>query len=239
MVFVRTIASGLKLDTRKVDVNGEVVPVACEHPWVVRICHWLNAISLFVLIGSGLKIFRAFPSFGPKIPQHNLLTVPKALTIGGWLGGALQWHFTFMWIFVGTGLFYIVYEVVTGNFREVLFRPRDAKGIWPMVRYYFLFGRKPDLAEPYNALQKLAYTAAVFFGVLSALTGLVLYKPVQFRWLAFVFGGFHLTRIWHFLSMCGFMSFIPGHLVMVLLHGWNNFFSMLSGWKKGPEYLER
>jgi len=236
---VRTIASGLKLDTRKVDVNGEVVPVACEHPWVVRICHWLNAISLFVLIGSGLKIFRAFPSFGPKIPQHNILTVPNALTIGGWLGGALQWHFTFMWIFVGTGLFYVVYEVVTGNFREVLFRPRDANGVWPMVRYYFLFGRKPDLTEPYNALQKLAYTAVVLFGVLSALTGLVLYKPVQFRWLAFVFGGFHLTRIWHFLSMCGFMSFILGHLVMVLLHGWNNFFSMFSGWKKGPEYLGR
>ena len=236
---MRTIASGLKLDTRKVDVHGEVVPVAFEHPWVARICHWLNAISLVVLIGSGLRIFIAFPSFGPKIPQHDFLTVPKALTIGGWLGGALQWHFTFMWIFVVTGLSYVVYQVVTGNFREVLFLPRDAKGVWPMVRYYFLFGRKPDLTEPYNALQKLAYTAAVLFGVLSALTGLALYKPVQFRWLAFVFGGFHLTRIWHFLAMCGFLSFIPGHLVMVLLHGWNNFFSMLSGWKKGPEYLER
>jgi thiosulfate reductase cytochrome b subunit len=108
-----------------------------------------------------------------------------------------------------------------------------------MVRYYFLRGRKPDLTEPYNALQKLAYTSAVLFGVLSAFTGMVLYKPVQLWWLGFVFGGFHLTRIWHFLAMCGFLSFIPGHLVMVLLHGWNNFFSMLSGWKKGPEYLKR
>jgi Ni/Fe-hydrogenase b-type cytochrome subunit len=236
---VRTIASGLKLDTRKVDVNGEVVPVAYEHPWVVRICHWLIAISLFVLIGSGLRIFIAFPSFGPKIPYRNFLMVPKAFTIGGWLGGALQWHFTFMWIFVGTGLFYVVYQVVTGNFREVLFLPRDAKGVWPMVRYYFLFGKKPDLIEPYNALQKLAYTAAVLFGVLSTFTGLVLYKPVQLWWLAVIFGGFRLTRIWHFLAMCGLISFILGHLVMVLLHGWNNFFSMLSGWKKDPEYLER
>ena len=236
---MRTIGSGLQLDTRKVDVDGGIVPVAYEHPWAVRICHWLNVISLFVLIGSGLRIFIAFPSFGPKIPQHNVLMVPEALTIGGWLGGALQWHFTFMWIFVGTGLFYVLYQAVTGNFREVLFLPRDAKGVWPMVRYYFLFGKKPDLTEPYNALQKLAYSAAVFFGALSALTGLVLYKPVQFRWLAYVFGGFHLTRVWHFLAMCGFLSFIPGHLVMVLLHGWNNFFSMLSGWKKDPGYLER
>jgi hypothetical protein len=148
---VRTIASGLKLDAQG-RVTGEVVPVACDTRGS-RICHWLNAVSLFVLIGSGLRIFIAFPSFGPKIPQHNFLTVPKALTIGGWLGGALQWHFTFMWIFVGTGLFYVVYQVVTGNFREVLFLPRDAKGVWPMVRYYFLFGKKPDLKEPYNALQ--------------------------------------------------------------------------------------
>jgi thiosulfate reductase cytochrome b subunit len=78
----------------------------------------------------------------------------------------------------------------------------------------------------------------VLFGVLSVLTGLVLYKPVQFRWLAFVFGGFRLTRVWHFLAMCGLLSFIPGHLVMVALHGWNNFFSMLSGWKKDPGYLK-
>jgi len=232
------LASGLTLEANKVDVNGEIVPVAYEHPWVVRICHWLNTISLFVLIGSGLRIFIAFPSFGPKIPQQNFLTVPKSFTIGGWLGGALQWHFTFMWIFVGTGILYLMYQIITGNFREVLFMPRDAKGVWPMVRHYFLFGKKPDLTEPYNALQKLAYTAAVFFGVISTLTGLVLFKPVQFRWLAFVFGGFHLTRIWHFLTMCGFLLFITGHLVMVLLHGWNNFFSMLSGWKKGPEYLK-
>lgn len=107
-----------------------------------------------------------------------------------------------------------------------------------MVRHYFLFGKKPDLTEPYNPLQKLAYTVALLFGVLSTLTGLVLFKPVQFGLLAFVFGGFHLARIWHFLAMCGLLLFIMGHLIMVLLHGWNNFFSMLSGWKKGPEYLK-
>jgi len=232
------LASGLTLKTNRVEVDGEIMPVAYEHPWVVRICHWLNTLSLFVLIGSGLRIFIAFPSFGPKIPQRNFLEVPALFTIGGWLGGALQWHFTFMWIFVGTGLFYLLYQFLSGNFREVLFMPRDAKGVWPMVRYYFLFGKKPDLMEPYNALQKLAYTAAVLLGVLSTLTGLVLFKPVQFGWLAFVLGGFHLTRIWHFLAMCGFLLFIMGHLIMVLMHGWNNFFSMLSGWKKGPEYLK-
>jgi thiosulfate reductase cytochrome b subunit len=133
---------------------------------------------------------------------------------------------------------YLACELISGNWREVLFMPRDVKGVWPMVRHYFFFGKKPEAAEPYNPLQKLAYTAAVLLGMLSTLTGLILYKPVQFGWLALLFGGFHLTRIWHFLALCGFLSFIPGHLVMVLLHGWNNFFSMLSGWKKNPEYLK-
>jgi thiosulfate reductase cytochrome b subunit len=98
-----------------------------------------------------------------------------------------------------------------------------------MFRHYFLFGPKPPAIGQYNPLQKLAYTSTLLFGVLSALTGLLLYKPVQFSWLAWPMGGFHLARVWHFLAMCGFLAFIPGHLIMVLLHGWNNFFSMLSG----------
>ena len=220
------------------EVKGAPRTVAYEHPYIVRLCHWINAIALFVLIGSGLRIFLAFPSFSQKIPQVDFVRPPKSLTLGGWLGGALQWHFTFMWIFVGSGVLYVAYQLATGHFRQVLFMPRDIKGVWPMARHYFLFGPKPKLIEPYNPLQKLAYTSAIFFGVLSAVTGVVLFKPVQFGWLAFLFGGFHYARGFHFLAMLGFLSFIPGHLIMVLLHGWDNFQSMWTGWKKNPEYTE-
>src|ERR1700693_1638756 len=78
-----------------------------EHPFVVRLCHWINTVALFVMVGSGLQIFRAFPSFGAKIPQKDLLHWPKVFAIGGWLGGALQWHLTFMWIYIATGVFYL------------------------------------------------------------------------------------------------------------------------------------
>src|SRR5258708_25239765 len=78
--------------------ESPLVRAAYEHPLPIRITHWVNAISLFVLVASGLRIFRAFPSFGPKIPEKVLLDIPKSLTLGGWLGGALQWHFTFMWL---------------------------------------------------------------------------------------------------------------------------------------------
>jgi Ni/Fe-hydrogenase b-type cytochrome subunit len=215
-----------------------LVRAAYEHPLPIRITHWVNAVSVFVLAASGLRIFRAFPSFGPKIPEKVLLDIPKSLTLGGWLGGALQWHFTFMWFFAASGIFYAAYQVTSGHYRTMLFTPRDIPGVWPMARHYFFFGPKPPATKQYNPLQKLAYTSSIGFGALALLTGIVLYKPAQFSGLAFLFGGFHLTRIWHFAAMCGFLAFIPGHLIMVLLHGWSNFLSMLSGWKREPEYLE-
>ena len=212
------------------------VRAAYEHPWIIRATHWVTAVSLFVLVGSGLQIFMAFPSFGPKIPQQDLLQVPEAFRIGGWLGGALMWHFTFMWMFMAAGAAYLIYQAVSGRYRMVLFTPRDLPGVWPMVKHYFFFRARPPVTAPYNPLQKLAYTSTILFGIASVLTGLVLFNPVQFSWLAWPMGGFHYARIWHFAAMCGFLAFIPGHLIMVALHGWNNFVSMLVGWKRDPEY---
>src|SRR5258708_34696938 len=92
-----------------------------EHPLPVRLCHWLNTVSLFVLIGSGLQIFRAFPSFGAKIPQKDLVHWPKSLALGEWLGGALQWHLTFMWIYIATAVLYLGYELFSRDYRQLLF----------------------------------------------------------------------------------------------------------------------
>lgn len=219
------------------DLRTGSIRAAYEHPWAIRFCHWLNSVSLLVLAASGLRIFLAFPSFGPKIPQKDLMHVPRSITLGGWLGGALQWHFSFMWIYLATGLFYFGYQAISGNYRQVLFTPRDVRGVWPMIRHYFFFGPKPPLTEPYNPLQKLAYTSAIVLGILSVLTGMVLYNPVQFSVLAYLMGGFHLARLWHFLVMWCLLLFLAGHLVMVVVHGWDNFVSMLTGWKKNPEYL--
>jgi Ni/Fe-hydrogenase b-type cytochrome subunit len=203
-----------------------------EHSGIVRFCHWLTAITLTVMIASGLEVFRAFPSFGGKIPEKDFPAVPRSITLGGGLGGGLQWHFTFMWLFVGAGVLYVGYQVLSGHYRQVLFTLRDVPGVWPMVRHYFLFGPKPPVRGTYNPLQKLAYTSTICFGILSVASGVALYKPVQLHWLVLLLGGFRLARIWHFVAMCGFLSFIPGHLLMVALHGRNNFSSMLTGWKR-------
>jgi thiosulfate reductase cytochrome b subunit len=188
--------------------------VLFEHPYAVRLTHWVSAISITVMILSGIAIFRAFPSFGPKIPQSNLVTVPRWLGLGGWLGGGLQWHLSFMWPLMIVGVWYVVYQIFSGNYRQVLFARKDIGGVWPMARHYFLFGPKPELKESYNPLQKLAYTSAILFGVVAVATGLVLYKPVQLSSIAWLMGGFRFVRIW-----------------------WNNFYSMLIGWKSDPEHM--
>jgi Ni/Fe-hydrogenase b-type cytochrome subunit len=218
-------------------VNDDPPAPVYEHPWAVRFCHWTNAIALLVLAMSGLQILYAFPSFGAKIPEHDLIErIPEAVRLGGWLAGALQWHFTFMWVFAASGVLYVAFQFSSGHFRTVLFTPGDVKGVWPMVHYYFLFGPKPRATGQYNPLQKLAYTSAIGFGALSLLTGAVMYKPVQMSPIAWLVGGYHTARLLHFLALCGFAAFIPGHLVMVALHGWDNFASMIIGWKRRPEY---
>src|SRR4029077_4705448 len=118
---------------------------------------------------------------------------------------------------------------------QALFTHRDVPGVWPMVKHYFFFGPKPEQREAYNPLQKHAYTTVIILGVLSVLTGFAVWKPVQCSWLAWMMGGFHWARLWHFLTMWAILAFVFGHLVMVALHGWINFVSMLTGWKKDPD----
>jgi thiosulfate reductase cytochrome b subunit len=213
------------------------VTAAQEHPLLVRVTHWLAAFSIIVLSMSGLQILHAFPSFGAKLPQHDFFDPPRWMRLGGWLGGALQWHFTFMWLYAACGVIYVSHGLWTRHYRTALFHPRDVPGVWPMASHYLLRTPEPQPLEPYNPLQKLAYSSALGLGAVSLLTGLVLYKPVQFHWLATLFGGFHLARLWHFLAMCGLWAFLPGHILMVVLHGWQNFVSMLHGWKPEPPYL--
>ncbi|MEO7795542.1 MAG: cytochrome b/b6 domain-containing protein [Thermoanaerobaculia bacterium] len=214
-----------------VDRRGERWRAIFEHPAPVRLAHWAIALAVPVLALSGLQIFRAFPSFGTKIPQEDLLNLPLWAGLGGWLGGALQWHFTFMWLFFAAALAYASYQIATGNWRQVIVSRRDLAGILPMVRHYLGGAGKPDYAGAYNPLQKLAYTTTLGAGALAGLSGLALWKPVQLGWLVAVLGGFQMVRIWHFLAMCGLLAFVPGHLFMVALAGWNNFRSMWTGFK--------
>jgi cytochrome b subunit of formate dehydrogenase len=105
-----------------------------------------------------------------------------------------------------------------------------------MARHYFFFGSRPPLMEAYHPPQKLACTSAMVLGALTVLTGFAGWKPVQLSWLAWIVGGFHRARLWNFIAMWALLAFVLGHIVMGAIHGWNNFVSMLTSWKKEPEY---
>lgn len=220
---------GVRMDGAQ---NGTIVRAVYQHPGIVRFCHWLTAINLLVMTASGLENFPGIPEFWQKnsaaefhrgAPEHHLGRL-------AWRRAAMALHL--QWFFMGAGAIYVGYQLWSGRYRQVLFTHRDVPGLWPMIRHYFLFGPRPPQDGTYNPLQKLAYTTAIGLGAVSVLSGLALYKPVQFHWPVLLFGGFRLARLWHFAAMCGFLAFVPGHLLMVALHGWNNCSSMLTGWKR-------
>src|SRR5438105_2039805 len=195
------------------------------HPLIVRITHWVNFIVLAIMVASGLRIFNASPLFDYKFPKWVLL--------GGWLGGARLWHFAAMWIFFFNGVIAVVYNIISRHGRETtIFRKRDAKRVLPMIKYYLRIEKKHPEQGKYNALQKLAYTSTPFLAIGVTLTGLVMYLPVQLAPLTWLLGGYDFARWLHFGFMAALVFFFLGHIFMVSISGWQNFWSMISGWKK-------
>jgi thiosulfate reductase cytochrome b subunit len=177
------------------------------HPLVVRICHWVNALAIFIMVFSGWRIYDSSPIFRFRFPV--------AITLGGWLAGALQWHFAAMWLLVLNGLVYVIYGVVSGHYRRNFFPLRVVAILHEFAN--LLHGRISHALGSYNPIQKLAYLVVIFLGVILVLSGLAIWKPVQFQGLAALMGGYDTARVVHFLAMMGVVGFIIIHLVMVLL----------------------
>jgi thiosulfate reductase cytochrome b subunit len=181
---------------------------ATIHPAWVRITHWVNALAMLVMIGSGWEIYNASPLFGFRFPP--------AVTLGGWLAGALLWHFAAMWLLAVNGLVYIVLGIVTGRFRRKLVPIRPGEVLADTKAA--LTGRlsHEDLTV-YNAVQKLLYLGVIVAGVIMVLSGLAIWKPVQLQELTMVFGGYDTARYVHFFAMAAIVGFIVVHVIMSLL----------------------
>jgi len=210
-----------------------------RHSGLVRLTHWLNAIVLTGMIASGLQIYVAFRHFGTtvtRLPVPNPFdgyVFPKAVRLGGWLAGGLNWHFALAWPLVITGLAYLGFLIVTGQWRELLFRPRDIKPAIEMQLYYLRLRKDHPSQGKHNALQKGAYTFIVALGAISVLSGFAIYKPVQLSWLTTLFGGFEFARYWHFAAVWLFIAFTIVHVAAVLLADRASLPSMITGWYRG------
>jgi thiosulfate reductase cytochrome b subunit len=179
------------------------------HPLPLRIMHWINALAIFIMIGSGWKIYNDDVIFG-------FLHFRDSLVIGKWAQHGLQWHFFGMWIFVLNGLTYLTYGVVTGRFRRKLL-PISLRELVATVTDALHFKLGHDDLTHYNAVQKILYLGVMAIGVMIVISGLALWKPVQFSELAALFGSFQTIRLVHFLCMSAIAGFIVIHVTLALL----------------------
>lgn len=178
------------------------------HPAWLRVTHWLNAVAVVIMTMSGWRIYNASPLFD--------FVIPKSITLGGWLGGAIQWHFAAMWLLVINGLIYLLCNVISGRLFHKFF-PLSPRAFVADV----LTALKGQLSHAdlghYNMVQRVAYLFVIVDTVLLVLSGLVLWKSVQFPILRELLGGYETARRVHFFAMSALLAFVGIHLVMVAL----------------------
>ena len=171
------------------------------------------------MVMSGWKIYNASPLFD--------FAFPDVLTLGGWLAGALQWHFAAMWVLVLNGLIYLAYGLGSGHLRRRML-PISPKAMFADVLNALRGRLAHDDLSVYNAAQKAAYLGAIALGIGLVLSGLAIWKPVQLYWLAAPMGDYEGARLLHFFCMAGLVLFIVVHVLMVILVP-KTFLTMITG----------
>lgn len=179
------------------------------HPLALRIMHWTNALAMIVMIGSGWKIYNDEVLFG-------WLHFPEWITIGGGPEGALQWHFFAMWILAINGIAYVAYGLATGRFRRMLF-PIRARDVLSEIRKALRFDLQHEDLTRYNAVQRILYVGIIAVIIVQVLSGLIIWKPVQFSELSFLFYDFQGARIAHFAGMAAIVAFVLVHVALALI----------------------
>ncbi len=178
------------------------------HPLVVRVTHWINAFAILIMAASGWRIYNASPIFPFRFPNE--------LTLGGWLAGALQWHFAALWLLVLNGIVYVTYGIVSGHFRRKLL-PLTPRAVLHDVLQALRGKLAHDDLAMYNAAQRAAYLAIIVCLAVLVLSGLAIWKPVQLQELAWLMGGYEGARIVHFVAMALTVIIVLIHIVMVIL----------------------
>ena len=189
------------------------------HPLPVRITHWINALAILVMVLSGWRIYNASPLFG--------FSFPDSWTLGGWLAGALQWHFAAMWLLALNGMIYLAYGIFSGHLRRRMF-PITPGAMLRDLRDALRGRLAHDDLSVYNAAQKAAYLGAILLAVGLILSGLAIWKPVQLYWLASLLGEYEGARLVHFICMTGIVLFALVHVAMVVLVP-KTFLTMITG----------
>lgn len=207
-----------------------------KHPLAIRWFHWINFPILSCMIWSGLLIYWANDVY--KISWGNKVLVRffpegfyKTLNIPFRLAEGMSWHFAIMWLFFINGLLYVLFTMFSGQWRYLLPNKSSFKEAWQVLLHDLHIRKYQPPQIKYNAAQRIAYTAIVVMGFGSVITGLAIYKPVQFSFLTWLCGGYEAARAEHFILTIGYVLFFVVHIVQVIKTGWNNFQAMVTGFE--------
>ena len=208
-----------------------------KHPLAIRWFHWINFPILAVMVWSGLLIYWANPVYRIGVGKHTLLKMTVAektyekANLAFRLAEGLTLHFFFMWFFAINGILYVLYTIFSGEWRDLVPDRRSWKEAILVALHDLHLRKEAPPQRKYNAAQRISYTAIVVMGLGSLLTGLAIYKPVQFGWLTLLFGGYQMARFFHFWITVGYVVFFVVHIAQVIKTGWNNFRAMVMGYE--------
>jgi thiosulfate reductase cytochrome b subunit len=190
------------------DRHAAPVTVKVIQPAWVRTVHWINAVAMILMIMSGWQIYNASPLFR--------FSFSHSITLGGWLGGALLWHFAAMWLLMVNGLVYLTLGFATGRFRKKLL-PITPSGVLSDAKAALTGRLSHDDLTRYNYVQKMLYAGIIAVGIVIVLSGLSIWKPVQLQYLTALFGGYDVARYVHFVCMAAIVAFLVVHVALALL----------------------
>lgn len=206
-----------------------------KHPLAIRWFHWVNFPLLLIMVWSGTLIYWANPVYRVGLGKHTLwkMTLPEKLWeklgIAFRLAEGLSLHFVFMWFFAINGVLYVLYTLISGEWRDLVPNRRSFIEAIQVALHDLHLRKEAPPERKFNGAQQIAYTAIILAGLGSLLTGLAIYKPVQFGWLTFLFGGYQMARWFHFWLTVGYVVFFAVHVGQVIKTGWNNFRAMVIG----------
>ncbi|WP_238395305.1 cytochrome b/b6 domain-containing protein [Mucilaginibacter sp. 14171R-50] len=207
-----------------------------KHSLAMRWCHWVNFPILTVMIWSGMLIYWASDTYSITLFGHTYIkffpnwfyttfNIPRRLAEG------MAFHFLFMWFFTINGALYVLYTLSSGEWRQLVPKRNSFKEAWQVILHDLHIRKIAPPQNKYNAAQRISYTAIIIMGFGSLITGLAIYKPVQFNTLTWLCGGYHAARIEHFVLTIGYVLFFLVHIIQVILAGWGNFQSVITGFE--------
>ncbi|MGV3557467.1 cytochrome b/b6 domain-containing protein [Larkinella arboricola] len=207
-----------------------------KHPLAIRWFHWLNVPILFAMIWSGLLIYWAWDPYKIQIGDTVLVqffpdSFYQALKLRRRLAEGMSWHFVFMWLFAINGILYVLYTLISGEWRLLVPNRQSLREAGQVLLHDLGIRKTAPPQVKYNGAQRIVYTLIILMGLGSLLTGLAIYKPTQFAWLTSLLGGYETARMWHFVLTVGYVLFFVIHVAQVIRAGWNNFRSMITGFE--------